>query len=200
MKNDEAINHLKKDKVLAEIINKYTIRLPDKVSTDLFKDLLEAIISQQLSVKAGATIFGRFLNIFPKKKNLSPVEVLNFSEETLHSCGISFKKVSYLKSLADEIVSGKLILDDLHKLSDEEVITKLTRVKGIGIWTAEMFLIFSLNRENIFSETDLGLRTAIAKLYKIDRNDKRRISRLSKRWSPYKSLACIYLWKSLENK
>ena len=155
--------------------------------------------SQQLSNKAAATIFNRFLSLFPKERVPQPEEILKLSEEILRSCGVSHQKASYLKSLAEEITSQKLVLENLHLLEDEEVVLELTKVKGVGRWTAEMFLIFSLGRQNIFSVGDLGLRSAVAKLYGVNREDKIKIEEISKSWSPYRSLASLYLWKSLEN-
>jgi DNA-3-methyladenine glycosylase II len=198
MDNTKAVEHLRQDKVLGTLLDKYTVSAP-KVSINLFRDLLEAIINQQLSGKAAATIFGRFLDLFPQDTLPTPEEILKLSEETLRTCGVSHQKASYLKSLSEEIVSGKLVLDELHVLPDEDVITALTKVKGIGRWTAEMFLIFSLGRPDTFSVGDLGLRTSVGKLFGIDRDDKVKIEEISKSWSPYRSLASLYLWKSLEN-
>lgn len=198
MDNAKAIKHLRKDKILGTILDKYTVSTP-KISTNLFQDLLEAIIGQQLSGKAASTIFGRFLGLFPKEQTPKPEEILKLSEESLRSCGLSHQKASYLKSLSEEIKSGRLTLEELHVLPDEAVITALTKVKGIGPWTAEMFLIFSLGRLDTFSVGDLGLRTAVGRLYGVDRNDKIKIEEISKKWSPYRSLASLYLWKSLEN-
>lgn len=198
MDNAKAIEHLKKDKILATIIDKYTVSSP-KVSTNLFRDLLEAIMSQQLSGKAASTIFGRFLDLFPGNQTPTPEEILKLSEENLRCCGVSHQKASYLKSLSEEIISGRLVLEELHILPDEEVITDLTKVKGIGRWTSEMFLIFSLGRLDTFSVGDLGLRTAVSKLYGVDREDKTKIEQISHKWAPYRSIASLFLWKSLEN-
>ena len=198
MENTQAISHLRKDKILNLVIDQYKVSSP-KISANLFRDLLEAIISQQLSNKAAATIFNRFLSLFPKERVPQPEEILKLSEEILRSCGVSHQKASYLKSLAEEITSQKLVLENLHLLEDEEVVLELTKVKGVGRWTAEMFLIFSLGRQNIFSVGDLGLRSAVAKLYGVNREDKIKIEEISKNWSPYRSLASLYLWKSLEN-
>jgi len=198
MENTQAISHLRKDKILNLVIDKYKVSSP-KISANLFRDLLEAIISQQLSNKAAATIFNRFLSLFPKERVPQPEEILKLSEEILRSCGVSHQKASYLKSLAEEITSQKLVLENLHLLEDEEVVLELTKVKGVGRWTAEMFLIFSLGRQNIFSVGDLGLRSAVAKLYGVNREDKIKIEEISKSGNPYRSLASLYLWKSLEN-
>lgn len=198
METTKAIKHLQKDAVLSKVILTNELLSPS-VSTNLFRNLLEAIINQQLSNKAAATIFGRFLNLFPQQTIPSPEDILNISEDTLRTAGISRQKVSYLKSLATEISSNNLVLENLQNLADEEVISALTKVKGVGRWTAEMFLMFSLGREDTFSVGDLGLRTAVAKLYGVDREDKAKIEEISKRWSPYRSYACLYLWKSIDS-
>lgn len=198
MDQKSAIAHLQKDKILCAVIEKYTVSSP-KLSTNLFKDLLEAIVGQQLSGKAASTIFGRFLALFPKKQVPKPADVLALAEDSLRSCGLSRQKISYLRSLSEEIISGRLELEVLHALADEDVVQALTKVKGIGRWTAEMFLIFSLGRPDTFSVGDLGLRTAVRNLYGVDREDKIKIEEISKKWSPYRSLASLYLWKSLEN-
>ena len=198
MDNSVALNHLRQDKILETIIDKYQVSSPS-ISANLFRDLMEAIVSQQLSNKAAATIFGRFLALFPNNTIPKPDDILKLSEEVLRSCGLSHQKSSYLKSLSQEIISDQLVLENLHLLPDEDVITALTKVKGIGRWTAEMFLIFSLGRLDTFSVGDLGLRTAVSKLYEVDREDKNKIEEISKQWSPYRSLASLYLWKSLEN-
>lgn len=198
MDNSKAIIHLQKDKRLCALLAKYQVSSP-QVSHTLFRDLLDAIISQQLSNKAASTIFKRFLDLFPKEQVPSPEEIIKLSEDTLRSCGVSRQKASYLKSLAQALVSNELILESLRVLPDEEVINSLTKVKGIGRWTAEMFLIFSLGRQDTFSAGDLGLCTAVAKLYGVDRKDKTSILKISNAWSPYRSLASLYLWQSLEN-
>ena len=198
MDNAKAIKHLKKDKILGTLLDKYTVSTP-KISTNLFQDLLEAIVCQQLSGKAASTIFGRFLGLFPKGHSPSPEDIFDQDEDSLRSCGLSHQKASYLKSLAEEIKSSRLVLEELHVLPDEAVITVLTKVKGIGRWTAEMFLIFSLGRLDTFSVGDLGLRTAVSRLYGVDRNNQTKIEEISKTWSPYRSLASLYLWKSLDN-
>ncbi|EKD52602.1 MAG: HhH-GPD [uncultured bacterium] len=194
-----AKKHLQKDPRLKPLLSKYTIEARG-MSADLFRDLLESIIGQQLSVKAADTIIQCFMNLFPDPKNIRPEDILGQDDGALRSVGLSRQKISYLRSLSEFIVSEKLILDALIDLPDELVITHLTMVKGIGRWTAEMMLIFSLGREDVFSVGDLGLRTAVSRLYGVDREDKTKIEEISRIWSPYRSLASLYLWKSLDNK
>jgi DNA-3-methyladenine glycosylase II len=158
------LNHFKKnDPKLYEIM----IRLEPiqlKKTTDYFVKLCDDIISQQLSIKAAATIFNRFAALFPQN-NITPKYLLSLADDTIRACGMSYTKVSYVKNLAQKIVDKDVHLDALEKLPDEEVIEELIKVKGIGRWTAEMFLISGLGRENVFSYGDLGVRKGIQRLY-----------------------------------
>lgn len=194
-----AKKHLQKDPQLKPLLERYTIEARG-ISADLFRDLLESIIGQQLSVKAADTIIQRFINLFADAKNIRPEDVLGQDDVTLRSVGLSRQKISYLRSLSEFIVSEKIILNALKDQPDELVITSLTAVKGIGRWTAEMVLIFSLGREDIFSVGDLGLRTAVSRIYGVDREDKTKIEKISQTWSPFRSVASLYLWRSLDNK
>jgi len=190
--------HLKKDPRMKPLLKRYSVEARG-VSEDLFRDLLESIIGQQLSVKAAGTIINRFVNLFPDPKNIHPKDILEKEADLLRSVGISRQKISYLRSLSECIISEKIILATLPDLPDEQVISHLTMVKGIGRWTAEMILIFSLGREDVFSLGDLGLRTAVSRIYGVDREDKLKIEKISQTWSPYRSLASLYLWRSLDN-
>jgi len=194
-----AKKHLKKDPRLKPLLSKYTIEARG-VSEDLFRDLLESIIGQQLSVKAAGTIINRFISLFPNSENIKPQEIMTIDEVLLRSVGISRQKISYLRSLSEFIVADRIILDTLKDMPDEQVMSHLTTVKGIGRWTAEMMLIFSLGREDVFSVGDLGLRTAVSRIYGVDREDKIEIEKISQTWSPYRSLVSLYLWQSLDEK
>lgn len=193
-----AHKHLKKDPKIAPLIDKHTVNFRG-VSINIFRDILESIISQQLSVKAASTITNRFVELFPSQEKITPEEILKINDETFRSVGLSRQKISYLRSLSEFIVSEKLVLETLQNLPDEEIISQLTQVKGIGRWTAEMMLISSFAREDVFSVGDLGLRTAVSRIYGIDRNDHAAIEIISKAWSPYRTLASLYLWRSLDN-
>jgi DNA-3-methyladenine glycosylase II len=169
-----------------------------KKSQDYFTELCDAIISQQLSNKAGATILQRFFHMFP---NDIPVveKILELTPEVLRASGMSNAKVRYVRALAEAIHRRELILETLDALSDTEVIKTLTKLPGIGPWTAEMFLISTLGREDVFSAGDLGLRRAIQKIYKLRKEPSpKRLQQISSKWSPYRSYACKILWKSLE--
>ncbi len=195
--DQKAFNHLRLDKTLSPLLDSFVVT-PPRASLTPFRDLVEAIINQQLSSKAAATITSRFLALCSDKEP-TPSDILSLSAEDLRSAGLSRQKISYLHSLADEVASGRLVLSSLSKLSDEEVVNALVRVKGVGHWTAEMFLLFSLARPDIFSVGDLGLCTAVSRLYGVDRKDKDAILEIASFWQPYRSLASLYLWRSLSN-
>jgi len=164
-----------------------------------FHSLAEAIIYQQLNGKAAVTIFKRFAALAGEP--LTPEGILKLSEEQLRSVGLSKQKSSYLRDLASKTHEGKLDFGRLPKLSDDEVIEHLTQVKGIGVWTAHMFLMFALRRPNVLPAGDFGVRTAMKKYYKkrnLPKPDQ--MEKIAKAWEPYRSVACWYLWKSLDVK
>lgn len=188
------------DAKLAELIKVHELKPQRKLSRTHFEALVEAIVSQQLSVKAADTIFARFVSLFPNQKFPPPEVVLKLPLSKFRKVGISAQKANYIKDLSGKIVSGDLKLNLLHRLENEEVISELVKVKGIGRWTAEMFLMFTLRRPDVFSNGDLGLRNAIQKLYKMKTPPtEKQLDRISKHWSPHRTTASRYLWKSLEN-
>jgi DNA-3-methyladenine glycosylase II len=164
-----------------------------------FHSLAEAIVYQQLNGKAAVTIFKRFAALAGEP--LIPEGILKLSEEQLRSVGLSKQKSSYLRDLAAKTHEGKLDFGRLPKLSDDEVIEHLTQVKGIGVWTAHMFLMFALRRPNVLPTGDFGVRMAMKKYYKkrtLPKPDQ--MEKIAKAWEPYRSVACWYLWKSLDVK
>jgi DNA-3-methyladenine glycosylase II len=164
-----------------------------------FHSLAEAIVYQQLNGKAAVTIFKRFAALAGEP--LTPEGILKLSEEQLRSVGLSKQKSSYLRDLAAKTHEGKLDFGRLPKLSDDEVIEHLTQVKGIGVWTAHMFLMFALRRPNVLPTGDFGVRMAMKKYYKkrtLPKADQ--MEKIAKAWEPYRSVACWYLWKSLDVK
>ena len=191
--------HLRRDPVMARLVKQYKLAELEK-KENLFSALIYEIIGQQLSGKVARVIHSRFLGLFPRKKFPQPKDVLKLSDKKIRSCGCSWAKVKYLKSLARCVENGRLDLKSLHRVSDEEAREQLLKVKGIGPWTAEMFLIFSLHRSDIFSVGDLGLRNAVSKLYKVRKDDFKKIEKISERWKPFRSFACRYLWESVDNK
>lgn len=195
---DDALKHFKKvDPVLYSIAIKIKLEERGK-SEDYFIDLVESIISQQLSIKAADTIFGRFKKLFPKEK-ITPEYLLTIDDQKVRKCGISFSKIKYIKGIAQAIIDKQIDLKALEKMSDEDVILELVRLKGIGLWTAEMYLMFSLKRPDIFSAGDLGLQNAIIRIYNLDKKPKKeKLLEISAVWAPYRTTASRILWKSLE--
>jgi DNA-3-methyladenine glycosylase II len=168
---------------------------------DYYRELVDSIISQQLSIKASATIIKRFVALFDDKFP-TPAQILERDIEELRAVGMSRPKASYVLDLALHIEEGRLQLEKLPKLSNAEVIRELTAVKGIGEWTAHMFLIFSLGRTDVLATGDLGVRMAMKKLYDLPdapKPDEMRAIADKFNWHPYESIACWYLWQSLDN-
>ena len=194
---NEAEKYLSKDKRLKVLIKKYgpCIIKPLKKS-EYFSDLVDAICSQQLSGKAAKTIFGRVRAGVGGK--ITPEAILKTKDEKLRSFGLSWAKVSYVKDLAKHVLAKELILNRLSTLSDEEVVAQLIAVKGIGRWTAEMFLMFSLARADIFPIDDLGIKKGSEKL-----TGKRlmgpALARFGETFKPHRTVASWYIWRSLEN-
>ena len=170
-----------------------------KEEEDYFINLTRSIIGQQLSGKAAATITSRFENLFPKKK-INAKYLLKLSDEVLRKVGMSYSKASFIKDLAKKTLNGEVSFKNINKLNDEDVISHLIKVKGIGPWTAEMFLMFSLARPNIFSHKDLGLNRAIQKLYDFKNTPTfKQVEKIISKWEPFKSYASFALWESLDN-
>lgn len=195
-----AIEHLSKnDPLMARLAGRIKLK-PAKKRKNHFRSLVTAIISQQLSTKVADVIIGRFLNLYGGKFP-SPPAILKTNNKKLRAIGLSYQKISYIKNLAKAIETRNLEINKLKKLSDEEVIAELVKIKGIGRWTAEMFLIFSLGHLDIYSYGDLGLKNAVKRLYKIDpKYHTKKLAKLLDTWKPYRSVASRLLWKSLELK
>jgi DNA-3-methyladenine glycosylase II len=195
----KAVNHLKKsDPVLRAIIERVgPCRMEFGVPE--FCSLAEAIVYQQLNGKAAVTIFNRFAALAGEP--LTPEGILKLSDEQLRSVGLSKQKSAYLKDLAAKTAAGLLDFARLPELTDEEVIQHLTQVKGIGVWTAHMFLMFSLRRPNVLPTGDYGVQVAIRKHYKKRKLPKPKdMEKIAKAWEPYRSVACWYMWRSLDIK
>lgn len=196
----KALSHFKKaDQVLYSVTLK--LEVPElNPRSDHFYSLVRAITNQQLSGKAADTIYGRVLKLLPKEK-LEPKEILKLSDDTLRSAGLSYGKISYLKDLATRTVEKKIPFHTFEKLSEEEIILELTKIRGIGRWSAEMFIMFHLARPDVFSYGDLGLRNAIQKLYKLKGHPtEKEALEISAKWSPFRTYASRILWMSLDQK
>lgn len=185
------------DPILNQLVEKYPAPTFQDRSEFLFEDLLDSIVSQQLSIKAANTIYARFKNLFDQNSFPNAKDILAMDDQKMRDAGISFQKISYIKSVADAFVSDLIAIQKIKHMADDEVTQTLTQIRGIGKWTAEMILIFTLNRPDIFSVGDLGIRNAITKLYGI--TEPKKMIELALTWSPNRSTACWYLWRSLEN-
>ena len=196
MNQQDGVGFLLKDPILGKIIDNvgdYSL----KRRNHHFAVLVESIISQQLATKAAEAIFRRFTKLYPKFPTAT--QILATRKSKLRKTGISGMKVDYLKDLARNIEEGKLKIKSLPKMSDEQVIEQLTQIKGIGRWTAEMFLIFSLGRQDVLPVHDLGLRKGVQFAFSLPQLPKpKEVEKFGERWKPYRSIATWYLWKSLQ--
>ena len=190
---------MRRDSVLGMAIRQIgPCGLAERQRKDHLTALVGAIVSQQLSTKAAATIFGRFVALFPDGRIPHARAVHAIDDAALRGVGFSGQKVGYLRDLCARISDGRLQLDELETLDDELVIERLTSVKGFGRWTAEMFLMFRLHRPDVLPVGDLGIVNAIQGLYGLrTRPDAKKILKLGDAWRPYRSVACWYLWQTL---
>ena len=194
-----AINHLKRsDPVMAKIIARVgPCRFATQDHVPYFQYLTRAIIYQQLSTKAAATIYGRFQQLCGGVVEAD--HVVTLKDEQLRSCGFSGQKTRYVKDLAGKVVSGEVVLDGLERHEDAHVITALTQVKGIGLWSAQMFLMFRLGRPDILPGLDLGIQNAVQRAYRLrKRPEPKRVAAIGAKWSPHSTIASWYLWRSLD--
>ncbi len=182
---------VEKDKHLSKIINALG-KIERQVTPNLFEALVESIIGQQISSKAAATVNQRIRDKFDGE--ISPEKVAAANHFYIQECGTTLKKASYIKIAADAILYEKIKLDNFSTMTDEEIIVQLTQLPGVGVWTAEMLMIFSLQRPNIISYDDLIIRRSIMKLYKLKELTKEQFETYKKRYHPYASIASLYLW------
>jgi DNA-3-methyladenine glycosylase II len=192
--------HLSADKKFAKYLGDEEHEL--KLHKNIPLRLMASIMSQQLSTKVAKVIFHRFLNLYGKKEP-KPQQVLDTASETLRSIGLSNAKVSYVKNVAAFCIEHKITDKKLLAMENEDIIALLTQIKGVGKWTVEMLLMFSLGREDIFAVDDLGIMQAMVKIYKLDTTDKKQLKekmlKLSTKWSPYRTYACLHLWGWKDN-
>ncbi|MEJ7811149.1 MAG: DNA-3-methyladenine glycosylase [Gemmatimonadaceae bacterium] len=196
----KAIVHLKRaDPALARVIERVgPCRLEARAVGTHFDAVARAIIYQQLSGKAAGTIHGRFHGLYGDRPP-TPAEVLATPLETLRSVGLSRQKIGYLRDLAERVASGALPIDSLHELGDDEIMGALTGVRGVGRWTAQMFLMFRLGRPDVLPDLDLGIRKAIMLAYGMRAMPtSKQVAEVGVRWSPYATVASWYLWRSID--
>lgn len=194
---ETAIKYLeKKDPILGKVIRK--VEAPKwNFNSNYFLALIELIVSQQLSIKAADTIFGRLKALAPSSE-LTAQDILKLDSESMRNAGLSWSKVSYVKNVAEYSMKNNSVYKKFISMTDDEIVAELTKIKGVGTWTVEMFLIFTMGRPDVFSLGDLGLRKAIERLYGF-KNEQitEQINQISNKWKPYRSIAARYLWKSL---
>jgi DNA-3-methyladenine glycosylase II len=188
--------HLSKDKKFARILAGRDSFVLTK-RRDVHLHLCNSIMGQQLSTKVAATIRKRFLNLYAEKP--SPEEILATPHETFRSIGLSGAKSNYMHNVAKYAIEFGLDYKVLGKMNNDEIIEHLTRIKGVGRWTAEMLLMFTLGREDVFAAGDLGIQQSMISIYKLDKTDKKKLRedmlRISAKWSPYRTYACLHLWR-----
>lgn len=196
--NDSDITRylIEKDPLLAPLF-KVKKHIEVRLNHNYFHALLETIIAQQLSSKV-AFVISKRVHVF-YDNDITPEIILKTDDQVLRSLGLSFQKIKYLKSLAEHVISDRASFDRLEFLSDQEIIEILIKIKGIGIWTAQMFLMFSLGREDVFSSLDLGLRNALKIVYKNPDLTIKDIDNIAINWSPYRSVVAHFLWHLWDN-
>lgn len=198
-----ASDHLKKsDPILAPIIQLAGLPTftPHK---NYYQELVESIVSQQLSVKAAATILKRFLDLFPGTEFPAPDQILSKSIEDMRSVGLSRQKATYIQDLAVKVIEGTVRFNHLDMRSNDEVVAELTQIKGVGVWTVHMFLMFCMGRLDVLPTGDLGIKNGIYKLYELeDKPTPEEMEQIAEKynWHPYESVASWYVWHSLDNK
>ena len=197
---EAGLDLLKRDKKMWVLIKKFG--RPDyNLRQDYFQSLLRSIVFQQLSGKAAQTIYERFVNLIPKTSNLNPNEVLKLDEDEIRKAGLSFRKIDYVRNLADYFENNSFQKKDVERMTDKEISKELLQIKGIGQWTVDMFLMFTLNRADILPYTDLGIQKGIMKILNMKNlPSKKEMENCSRKWRPYRTLACWYLWRMVDDK
>ena len=197
---EAGLDFLKKDKNMKVLIKKFG--RPDfNQGQDYFQSLLRSIVFQQLSGKAAQTIYERLVSLIPKTSNLCPNEVLKLNKDEMRKAGLSFQKINYVRNLADYFENNSLQKNNVEKMTEEEISKELIQIKGIGQWTVDMFLMFTLNRADILPYKDLGIQKGIMKIFKMKNlPSKKEMENCSRKWRPYRTIACWYLWRIADDK
>ena len=197
---EAGIDLLKRDKKMQVLINKFG--RPDfNQGQDYFQSLLRSIVFQQLSGKAAQTIYERLVSLIPKNSNLCPNEVLKLDKDEMRKAGLSFQKINYVRNLADYFENNSLQKNNVEKMTEEEISKELIQIKGIGQWTVDMFLMFTLNRTDILPYKDLGIQKGIMKILNMKNlPSKNEMEICSRKWKPYRTIACWYLWRIADEK
>lgn len=192
MYTDDEINEIKNnDEKISEIIEKVG-HINREINTNTFEKLICSILAQQISNKAYQSVYNKFLNIVSE---ISSKAILSKTDDELQKAGISYRKVSYIKNVCEEEVSGNIDFSNLHNYADEEIINMLTNINGVGVWTAKMMLIFSLNRKNVLPYEDLIIKKNLMKVYNLEKITKKDYMMFLEKFSPYASIVTLYLWE-----
>ena len=197
---EAGLDLLKRDKKMLVLINEFG--RPDyNLRQNYFQSLLRSIVFQQLSGKAAQAIYERFVNLIPKTSNLCPNEVLKLDKDEMRKAGLSFQKIDYVRNLADYFKNNSFQKKDVERMSDQEISKELIQIKGIGQWTVDMFLMFTLNRADILPCKDLGIQKGIMKILNMKNlPSKKAMENCSRKWRPYRTIACWYLWRLVDEK
>lgn len=192
---------LSQDPVMAVLVKKFPKLITEweerqNEKRDVFTSISRTIVGQQLSVKAASTIWGRVEKLVGE---ITPENILKHKDADYREVGCSWAKAGYLVNLAKVTQSGEFNPEKLRDLENDQAKYELIKLKGIGPWSAEMILMFTLNRPDIFSIGDMGLKNAVSNLYDIDKTDEEKIIKIAQKWSPYRTVACLHLWESLDN-
>ena len=200
MNIEAGIDYLKRDKKMQILIEKFGS--PNFIiGQDYFQSLIRSIVFQQLSGKVAQTIYERFMKLIPKTSNLCPNEVLKLNKDEMRKAGLSFQKINYVRNLADYFENNSLQKNNVEKMTEEEISKELIQIKGIGQWTVDMFLMFTLNRADILPYKDLGIQKGIMKIFKMKNlPSKKEMENCSRKWRPYRTIACWYLWRIADDK
>ena len=197
---EAGLDLLKRDKKMLVLINEFG--RPDyNLRQNYFQSLLRSIVFQQLSGKAAQTIYERLVNLLPKTLNLCPNEVLKLDKDEMRNAGLSFQKINYVRNLADYFENNSFKKKEVERMTDEEISKELIQIKGIGQWTVDMFLMFTLNRTDILPYKDLGIQKGIMKILNMKNlPSKKEMENCSRKWRPYRTIACWYLWRIADEK
>ena len=186
------------DPELIPLLDAFTIQ-DLKPETNYFKSLTRSIVYQQLSGKVAKTIFDRFISLYKDKSYPTPINVINIDHEKLRSVGLSNSKAQYIKNIAHEFLDNPDTYESLEKMDDQDIIDTLITIKGVGLWTAQMFLMFTLNRPDVFPVTDLGVQKGFQHYYKLsDIPVPAQMLKKSEKWAPYRTVVSLYFWRLLE--
>ena len=197
---EAGIDLLKRDRNMQVLIEKFG-RPNFKIGQDYFQSLFRSIVFQQLSGEAAQTIYKRLVKLIPETSNLCPNEVLKIEKNDMSKAGLSSQKINYVRNLADYFENNSFQKKDVERMTDEEISRELTQIKGIGQWTVDMFLMFTLNRPDILPYKDLGIQKGIMKiLNKKILPSKREMENCSTKWRPFRTIACWYLWRMTDDK